>query len=216
MRDWYRGRLCSQGTFHAQARIGAEFVCRDAVGAVSVQGGDMGATFMHREGTGAAFVHREDIGAVFVSKEGIGAAFVCREGIGAVFVHGEDTGATFMRRKDIGAPFMLPGNIGAVFLCIWHKPGVADGPQGAWGCRRFQGCQGCVSDTVPGRDRRHCPGLLWAGRSLAACSQPLLPRKTTSCDRAKQEIILSAQITALCAGTALRNSRGDTARVIAV
>lgn len=34
--------------------------------------------------------------------------------------------------------------------------------------------------------------------------------KNTSCDRAKQEIVLSTQITALCAGTALRNGWGDT------
>lgn len=72
-------------------------------------------------------------------------------------------------------------------------------------------CQGPAQ--CPAGAGSNCPGLLQAGSSLAASSQPLLLGKTTSCVRAKQEIILSAHITALCVGRALRNGWGDTDRV---
>lgn len=78
------------------------------------------------------------------------------------------------------------------------------GPEGL-GVRGLPGLCQC-----PARCQQHCPGLVPAGRSLAACSWPLLLGKTTSCDRAKQEIILSAQIAAPRAGALLRNGWADT------
>lgn len=132
--------------------------------------------------------------------------FVCRDGTGAAFVHRDDTGAPLVLRDDIGAVFVCREGIGAAF-----GTSLADRPRGAGGAGAAEAVRDVsVASMVPGQGRWRCPGLLPAGRSLAACSRPLLPGKPTSCDRAKQEIILSAQITALCVGTALRNGWGDT------
>ena len=67
-----------------------------------------------------------------------------------------------------------------------------------------------VDSTVPSQGQRHCPRLFPAGRSLAASLWPLLLGKYKPCDRAKQEMILNAQITVLCEDSALRNGWGGT------
>lgn len=112
-------------------------------------------------------------------------------------------GATFKRREDIGAPFVLKDDIGAEFVC---REGIvaAFDTRAVW----LTGATGLGLQVL-----LRLSGMCWCPAWCPGCSrqagawQPA--RSPFYCEKPcpMTEIVLRAQITELCVGTALRNGR---------